>query len=161
MWNENISCHINKREMLQPSAISGLQCEWGPPNWSSGACLHPQVIAKELEGCKKQGEKGNRLVADSWGVYERNEFTEPRGLHLPICRMLNSLTGYLIFDVQAACSLCCKLVYSLASPSASLEQFSQSYWDAVRVLNIPTKEKSSPFSRCDYIFQLTKLTKWK
>ena len=25
----------------------------------------PRVIAKELEGCKKQSEKGNRLVTDS------------------------------------------------------------------------------------------------
>ena len=46
-------------------------------------------------------------------------------------RMLNSLTWYLIFAVQTACSLCCKLVYSLIPPPASLEQFSQSYWDAV------------------------------
>ena len=68
---------------------------------------------------------------DSRGVYERNEFSESRGLHPPICRMLNSLTWYLIFDVQTSCSLCCKLVYSLTFSSASLEQFSQSYWDAV------------------------------
>ena len=25
LWNENISCHINKHGMSQPSAISGLQ----------------------------------------------------------------------------------------------------------------------------------------
>ena len=30
--------------------------------------------------------------------------------------MLNSLSWYLIFDIQTACSLCHKLVYSLASP---------------------------------------------
>ena len=61
---------------------------------------------------------------------ERNEFGEPRGLHLPILRMLNSLTWYLIFDVQTVCSLCCKLVCNLTSPCTSLEQFSQSYLDA-------------------------------
>ena len=38
-------------------------------------------------------------------------------------RMLNSLTQYLIFDVQTACSLCYKLVYSLTSPPASLGRF--------------------------------------
>ena len=58
---------------------------------------------------------------------ERNEFGEPRGLHLPILRMLNSLTWYLIFDVQTVC----RLVYSLTSPSVSLEQFSQIQWDAI------------------------------
>ena len=37
---------------------------------------------------------------------------------------------------------CCRLVYSLTPPPASLEQFSQSYWDPVswaRHPNIPTK----------------------
>ena len=45
--------------------------------------------------------------------------------------MPTSLTWYLIFDVQTACSLCCKLVYSLTPPPAFLEQFSQRYWNAV------------------------------
>ena len=76
---------------------------------------------------KKQGEQGNRTGPDSRGAKEKNEFSEPRGLHLPIHRMLNSLTCYLIFDLQAARSLCYKLVYSLTSPPASLEQFSQNY----------------------------------
>ena len=43
--------------------------------------------------------------------------------------MLNSLTWYLIFVVQTACSLCCKLVYT--SSQASMEQFSQGHWEAV------------------------------
>ena len=34
----------------------------------------------------------------SWSAYERNEFSELRGLHLSICRRtIDSLTGYLIF----------------------------------------------------------------
>ena len=82
-------------------------------------------------GCKKQGEEETGVGPDSWGAYKRHEFSEPGGLHLPTQRMLNSLTCYLIFDVHTACSLCCKLVYSLASPPASLEQFSQSYWNVV------------------------------
>ena len=41
--------------------------------------------------------------------------------------MLNSLTWYLIFDVQTAYTLCFKLVCSLTPPTlASSEQFSQS-----------------------------------
>ena len=68
-------------------------------------------------------------VAQSWTRLKR--LSSGRGLHLPMLRMLNSLTWYLIFGVQVACSLCCKLVYSLTSPSACLEQFSQSYWETV------------------------------
>ena len=37
----------------------------------------------------------------------------------------------LALNAQNACSLCCKLVCSLTAPLASLEQFSQGYWDAV------------------------------
>ena len=59
--------------------------------------------------------KETGLAPNSWGTQERNEVREPRGWHLPIHRTLNSLTWYLIFDVQTACSLCCKLLYSLTS----------------------------------------------
>ena len=54
----------------------------------------------------------------------------PESLHLPIHSMLIFLTWYMIFDVQSAYSLCCKLLYT-HFPSASLEQFSQSCWGAV------------------------------
>ena len=133
LWNETISCHINKQEMSQPSAISGLQM-WMRAPWMLPP---PTVIAEELGECKKQGNKETGLIPDSWDSYERNEFNEPRGLHLPRHRMLNSLTWYLIFEVQTACSLCCKLVYNLTSPPASLEQFSQSYRDAVSQAQSP------------------------
>ena len=42
----------------------------------------------------------------------------PEAYTFPYCRMLNSLTWYLIFDVQTAYSLFCKLVYSLTSPAS-------------------------------------------
>ena len=42
------------------------------------------------------------LASDSWSAYERNESSEPRGLYLPLRRMLNSLTSQLILDVQTA-----------------------------------------------------------
>ena len=102
--------------------------------WSSG-CRHPPwIIADSWRAGGMQETRWKRkqdLAPDSWDAYERNEFSEPRGLHLSIQRRLNSLTWYLIFDVQTACSLCCKFVYSLSPPPASLEQFSQSYWDPV------------------------------
>ena len=37
VWNENISCHINKQEMSQPSAISGFQMWIRAPQTAS--CL--------------------------------------------------------------------------------------------------------------------------
>ena len=109
--NENTSCCGNKQEMSQPSVSSGFQ------TW----------VREELGECKTQGEQ---LTPQSWGAYERNEFSEPRGLHLPKHSMLNSLTWCQIFAVQTACALCCKLVYILTSPPASLEPFSQSYFRA-------------------------------
>ena len=94
----------------------------------------PLVIAKDWGNARSRMNKETGLAPDRWGAYERNEFSKSRGLHLPIGRMLNSLTWYLIFDVKTA-SLCCKLVYSLISLPASLEQFSQSSWDAVSLAN--------------------------
>ena len=119
------------------------KCEWELPKlWSCGCCHPPQWLMRSWGYARSKVNKETRLAPESWGAYERNELGEPRGLHLPIQRMLNSLTWSLIFDVQTACSLCCKLVYSLTSPPTSLEQLSQSYWDLspwLAVLNISTK----------------------
>ena len=94
-------------------------------------------------------EKGFAL--DSWGAYERNESSESIGLHFPILRLLNSLTQYLIFGVQTVCSLCCKFIYSLTFPPAFLEQFSQSYWDAVSLSSSP---KLSHLIKINLYFQV-------
>ena len=102
----------------------------GSQNWSRGCCHPPRWLRRH---CEHARSKVNRKqdCPDSRGAYGRNGFLEPRGLHLPLHSMLNSITWELIFDVQTACSFCCKLEYSLTSPLASLEQFSQSYGDAV------------------------------
>ena len=141
LWNENISWHINKQTMLQPSAISVLQMWMRAPQTAIRKILPPSSqhwLLRNWKNARRKVNKRTRLAPDSWDAYEMNAFNEPRGVHLPIYWMLNSLTWYLIFDVQTACSFCCKLVYSLTSPPASLEQYSQSYW-RLRVLNIPTK----------------------
>ena len=131
LWNENISCHINKQKCHSHQRYLASNCEWGLPKLRSRGCSHtPPPHSSDGRGCchsphssgdcwgvgRKQGEQGNRTGPDSWSAWEKNECSEPRGLHLPIHRMLNSLTGYLIFAVQTACSLFCKLVYS-DSPS--------------------------------------------
>ena len=58
----NISCHINKQEMSQPSAISGLQMWMMAPKTVIQRMLPPPtVIAEELQECKKQSEQENRI----------------------------------------------------------------------------------------------------
>ena len=130
MWNEYISCHINKQEMSRSLVISGVQMWMRLPKLWSSRCCHHLGIAEELGQCKKQGEHGNRIGRRELSCRRKGWMQCARGLHLPIHRMRNPLTSYLIFSVQTPCSLCCKLVYSLTSPSSSLEQCSQSYWEA-------------------------------
>ena len=83
------------------------------------------------------------LVPDSWGGYQRNDFNEPRLLHLPIFRkVLNSLawdvqlhlinsnlpcSNYLIFVVKLLC---------IGSSPTSLEQ-------PLRAESLPSGLKSS------------------
>ena len=81
----------------------------GSQNWSRGCCHPPRWLRRH---CEHARSKVNRKqdCPDSRGAYGRNGFLEPRGLHLPLHSMLNSITWELIFDVQTACSFCCKLV---------------------------------------------------
>ena len=76
----------------------------------------------ELRMWKKKTPR--TLAPDSWDAYERNDFSEPRLLHLSIHRKgLNSLTwaiwfslingNLLIFRLPASC---CKLLYNLIPP---------------------------------------------
>ena len=75
-----------------------------PPRWLLRGCR-----------CRKQGEQGDRTGPDGWGRWKRVNSVSLK-LHLPTHTTLNSLTWYLIFDVQTACSLCCKPEYSLTYP---------------------------------------------
>ena len=74
------------------------KCEWGLLKLrSSRSCCPPPAprwLLWSWENARSKVNKETGLAPDSWGEYERNEFSEPRGLHLPIQRMLNSLTWY-------------------------------------------------------------------
>ena len=151
LWNENISCHINKWEMSQPSMISGLQMWMRAPKTDPGDAATPHGDGwgaggkQEATTChplRWAGKQGWPQIAELH--MEKLNPVRPEACIFPyIHRTLHSLTWYMIFDLQAACSLCCKLAYSLTSPAASLEQFSQSYWDSIspglEVLSIATK----------------------
>ena len=106
--------------------------------------------------------KYRTLGPDSWGIYQRNDFSESRPLHLFHRKAPNSLTWntwFLHLTILFGCSwlpdLCCKtpILYVLAPPLASLEVF-QNYLNAVpwaAVLILP-KENLTPHSHIVQIF---------
>ena len=129
--------------------------EWALPKLRSSRGCHPSWgLLRSWGNARSKVNNETGLAPDTWGAYERRELREPRGLHPPAHRMLNSLTWYLIFDVQTACSLCWKLVYNLTFPPASLEQFSQSFWDGVSQALSPkhSHQINSLLSSCDFTF---------
>jgi len=80
------------------------------------------------------------LIPDSWDAYERNDFSKPRLLHLPMQReALNLFTWdnlvkihkkiLLMFRLPA---LCCKLLYNPIPAPDSSEQFCQGYQGFMR-----------------------------
>ena len=121
--NWSISCHISKQgchshQWFQPSnvswwalrglgkmkntcglaAIRAAATPYSEPQWSSG-CDQDRILAP-----------------DSWDTYKRNDFSEPRLLHLAIYRKaLNSLTWDIWFSLTnnnllllRLPALCCK-----------------------------------------------------
>ena len=52
----------------------------------------PQWLLRSWRNARSQVNKETGWAPDSWGARERNDFSESRGLHLPIYRVLNSLT---------------------------------------------------------------------
>ena len=97
--------------------------------------LQPSVISHgDPWGAGVMGWGGRGKAPESWDEYERNGFSKPRLLHLPIHgKVLNSLR-YLVllnnqqsFNVQTTCPLL-QLLYNLTPPPASSEQFSQGYF---------------------------------
>ena len=105
--------------------------------WGTGE-TQEAAICHSLRWTRKQN-----WVPDSWVTYERSEFSGPRGLHLPIHRMRNCLTWHLIFDVQTACSLCCKVLCGLTPlllpPCSSFLRATEMLSPRLGVLNVPTK----------------------
>lgn len=153
LWNENISCLIKKCHSHQ--VISSSKYESGHPKlWSEDAL--PMLVAEELGDARSKVNRKRGLAPDRWrGAYE-GEFSEPQGLHLPIHWVLNSLTWYLTFVVQTACSLCFKLVYSwlpLRPPWSSFLRDTERLSPRLSVWkhSHQKKKKKNFFKGCDYI----------
>ena len=72
----------------------------------------------------------------SWDVYQRNDFHEPRLLHLPIYRKaLNTSTWHIWFSFNllrfGLPAFCCKLLYNLSLPPLPpWSSFLRILWDA-------------------------------
>ena len=125
------------------------KCEWGLPKlWPRGCCHSPwwllrswekqeAAICCSLRWTKKQGWP---QIAEL--PYGRNESSESRGLHLPRNRTLNSLTWYLIFDIQTAFPFVANLYIGwlpLLPPWSTFLRATEMLSPGPRVLNIPTK----------------------
>ena len=105
--------------------------------------------------------KHRTLAPHSWDAYERNDFSEPRLLHLPIHRKaLNSLTWAIWFSLIHRIFLmfrlppfCCKLLFNLASPltprSSSLEGHLNAVSWAWSPKNSHWIKRNSQLSGCD------------
>ena len=59
--------------------------------WGGHAATIPWWLLRSWGSRRSKVKKEAGLAPDSWGTYERNNFGEPRGFHLPMHRMLNSL----------------------------------------------------------------------
>ena len=127
-------------------------CEWGLPKLIQGMLPPPMVIAEELGKARSshlpllKGSKETGLAPDSWAAYGRIESSESRGLHLPRNRTLNSLTWYLIFDVQTASPFVANFYITwlpFLPAWSSFLRATEILSPGLRVLSIPTKKKNS------------------
>ena len=95
--------------MSQSAVVTALQCQLVNPKgtqeeekylWSTThqTAATPYDEPQGSSGC----EKHNILAPDRWTTFERNDFSEPRLLHLPIYReVLNSLIGNAWFSFSS------------------------------------------------------------
>ena len=141
-------CHISKHRILWPSShhiTATLMVKVSPSGTQEGNKEYPPSNSQVLQpstsrprwcSLRKLKTRKHRILApDSQGAYQRNNFNEPRPLHLPIHReVLNSLTWDIWFSVINSNflfqlpALCCKTtVYPSSLSAAAWEQFSQGY----------------------------------
>ena len=137
--------------MSQSSVIPALQStQEGKEHLCDMAGIRLQPLAtgspEELRRWKHR-----QLASESRDAYERNEFSKPKLLHLPIYRKaLNSLTWDIwfsllhknTFDVQTTCPLLQTSTSPESSPLPSWKSSIKATWDAtsgIYVLKISTK----------------------
>ena len=164
----HISCHIHKQGCHSHHRFwpSKCKCPRGhpvkriiPANHSHQAAATPHRAWRGYEKCRTLGTY-------SWDTYERNDFSEPRLLYLPIYKKaLNPLTCKIWFSLInnnllrfRLSALCYKLLYNLTPSPASSEQFLRATWETISrawspIHSYPIKQLSG----CDYCFRATAL----
>ena len=142
--NRYKGCH--SYHQLQPPGKLGEP--WGNSRRKEYLLLTAIKLQSFPTKCPEEAQmwKTENTAPDSWGAYQRNDFSEPRLLHLPIHRKaLNSLTWDIWFSLINHNLLIARLlifnlsifnlpfvamlllIYNLAPPLTSSEQFSQGY----------------------------------
>ena len=132
----NKGCHSHQQ--LQPSQMISRWAQRQLRKERISAIEEPPHCSHSLWWALRKlrmWRKHKILTPDRWCAYQRNDFRDPRLLHLPIHRkMLNSLTWYIWFSLTIIfwCSdylpFLIKLPYDWVSPLASWEQFSLGHW---------------------------------
>ena len=150
------SCHINKQERSQPSAISGLQTwmrapktaiQWmlPPPQWCWGA-----GEMQEARGTRKQ----------DWAQIAEEPMQGMDSVSLEACIFPHTEcwipqldTWSLMFRMPAPFVANLHITWlPLLPPGSSFLRAPGMLPPGLRVLNIPTKWNSSLLSGCDYVF---------
>ena len=72
----NKKCHSHQQFLAS-------QCEWGLPKQRSSGCCHSPLCLLRSWGNARSKVNRDRIGPNSWGAYERNELSEPRGLIFP------------------------------------------------------------------------------
>ena len=114
---------------------------WAGEHWRNSGRKEYLLSSSHQTAATPYGEpwgnsgRENRILApDSYGAYQRNDFSEPRLLYLPIHKkLLNSLTWDILFCLLTIIFWysdylpCVAKLHNLASPLTSSEKFSQDY----------------------------------
>ena len=164
-WEIEYFLHISKQgchshQWWQPSSVSCWALrELRTENTCRLAAIRPQpLLMVSPEERKLRKWKHRKLAPYSQGAYQRNDFSEPRLLHLLMFRKaLNSLTWNIwfsliykkkAFDIYTTC-LCCKTyVWPGFSPCLLGAVLSGSL-EMLEVLKIPTF-RNSQFLGCEF-----------
>ena len=141
LWMKNIACRISKQRMLQPSSHHSTAAPRVSPEGTQDGSRMPAIKSSDTVATPRQCTlkrlkvTNHRILApESWCAYQRNDFREPRLLHLPIHRkVLHSLTwdgwfsfinsNLLMFRLPG---LCCKNSYVSWLPPCIFGAVSQS-----------------------------------
>ena len=115
---------------------------WGNSGWRQMGCLPAAMLSVTAASPQRHTlrrlrmRKHRVLVPKSWGAHQRNDFREPRRLHLPIHRKaLNSLRYLVFFKENFWCSnylvFAAKTPFISWFPFPSWEQSLRAIWEAV------------------------------